>query len=36
MGSTGGSICKTTPVKRAVARVPVDAVCVLRENKPCH
>ena len=29
MGGTGGYSCKTTSVKRAMASVPVEGVCVL-------
>ena len=36
MGSIGGSICKTTPVKSDMELVPVESVCVLPKTEPGH
>ena len=36
MGSIDGSRFKTTSVKCAMARVPVEAVCVLPKTEPDH
>ena len=36
MGSIGGSSCKTTSIKCAMARVTVEAMCVLPKTEPGH
>ena len=36
MGSIGGSSCKTTSMKYAMALVPVEVVCFLPKTEPVH
>ena len=36
MGSIGGSSCKTTSIKCAIAQVPVEDVCVIPKTEPGH